>query len=275
MKLFYVIGFQRSGTSVLNALLCERPNVFQFGQELIASNFFGSFLGAWTTHHRREAHLVEPVLAAMVPVENEQTDWRGFKAVVNNHKTAEQAVSGLQDGFLSLKGIVIVRNDLVAQIGSAKLARLTKVYHAWDHHGEKGGSMLQSEVPRVSIELGPEMRHWICSIILGQRSLIRFAKRHSQLLLSYEEDLLAVGPCRAMAKIDDCLGLDSFHYPYHKYPKVSPRPEEFIENYVKASSLVESLQGLSDADLAREMARLEAHLRRKRRLKRLLSRIGR
>lgn len=256
-EFFYILGFQRSGTSLIQALLGSRPDTNMFPREMWAANFFGSFLGSWITHQRHEYHLARHVISAMIPKPPTDTCYRGFKANVNGIEPVSKTVAGIEEGFLWMKGIILIRNDLVAQVASMSRAQVTGRWHAWvqpekPHHQDQ---KTRNDGDKIKIRFDGSTVGYLISLILGQRTLLSFAHRHNLLIIDYEADILS-HPSSATQKINAYLGMSPFQYEYERFQKVSPLPEEYVLNYSEAKKFVEALKRCSDAELRAKAKRI-------------------
>jgi hypothetical protein len=262
-RCFVLLGFQRSGTTVLQRLLTSRAEVAFFEQEIWAATFFGQFLSCWTAHGRPDYPLAPGVITAMVP-HVAPGGWRAFKSNLHGLESTETALRGLDEGFTWLTVIALLRRDLLAQAASLRRARLSRRWHASDAVADAAGE-------RITLPLDRQGEAWLISLLLGQRRLLRHAEERRWLLIDYERDLLAAGPGVALERIERHLGLPPGDYPLDRHPKVAPPVEDYVVNHHEARAFIEGLQAQDDATL---LARLQ-ELRRPRRRDRIVRLLGR
>jgi len=260
---FVLLGFQRSGTTVLQRLLAARADVSFFENEIWASTFFGQFLSCWTPNGPPNFALAPEIIAAMVP-QVPPGGWRALKSNIKDLKTTETALRGLDEGFAWLTVIAMVRRDLLAQAASLCRAQRSGRWHVTSALKDPAGE-------QVSLRLDRHGEAWLISLLLGQRRLVHHAEARQWLLIDYERDLLAAGPGVALERIERHLGLPPGDYPLDRHPKVAPPVEDYVVNHLEARAFIERLQAQDDATL---LTRLEA-LRRPRRRDRIVRLLGR
>ena len=260
-----LLGFQRSGTTVLQRLLDCREDVSFFEQELWAATFFCQFLSCWTAHGRPDYPLAPGVIAAMVPHVAPE-GWRAIKSNLHDLESTETALRGLDDGFAWLTVVALVRRDLLAQAASLRRARLSRRWHASDAPADPAGE-------RITLPLDRQGEAWLISLLLGQRRLVHHAEARQWLLIDYERDLLAAGPGVALERIERHLGLPPGDYPLDRHPKVAPPVEDYVVNHLEARAFIERLQAQDDATLHRRLQELRRP-RRRDRIVRLLGRVA-
>jgi hypothetical protein len=251
---------QRSGTTFLHATLNKRPDTVLFHHELWAEEFFGNFIQGWI-HNENGYFCASHIWFALLQwqIDAEMLNplalrFNGAKANFNSHKSIEKIAKGWSQGFPQIKPIGIIRSDQIAKLGSHLRAQRTGNWHQWTANDDPGSNF------SVRIKLDVHAKMYIISSILANRKLRDFVYSLNGLLLSYEEDLLK-SPESCIRKIECFLGMMPYQYDFTKHTKLSPPPEQYIEDYHKLCRYSESLERLASAALELEFFRLERKAR--------------
>lgn len=266
---FCILGMQRTGSTFLHSILCQRRDSALLGYELWAEQFFGNFIKNWVHHDKYyaaapyiwnalfQAHLDSESLDKFTP------KFYGAKANFNSYSAIEKIVSGWSEGFHFIKPIGIIRSDQIAKLGSHMRAQRTGNWHQWTAVNDPGSKL------SFKINLDSSVKIHIISSILADRKLKDFISGADGLLMSYEHDVL-VDPKMCLRKIENFLGMEQFTYNFERHTKLAPLPEQYIINYAQLSDFTKSLEQKDSPELEFKYNKL----RKKPRLKKYLKTIA-
>jgi hypothetical protein len=225
---------QRSGTTVTHLVLRGHPNVSSLSDELKVQPFFDEGLGIFTSSASSSAserqHGKLSLFDALTGIDaDENTLARGLKVNPRSVEDAELVCRTIREEMPGLRVILMIRDDLVAQLGSRLRAERTGEWHSWTKG--QGGASGSFEIDAEKMQqYAAEARE-----IAGQ--LRGLSGSHEVLEISYERDLLQDLE-QGQLKLFRFLDLPEVTVDWLDSKKVSPAPEDFISNYSELKSLI-------------------------------------
>lgn len=183
---------------------------------------------------------------------NQNTTAHGLKVACNSYKLARNLVGVLQKYLTDLKVIIIVRNDLVAQYGSAISGKKSGVMHSWYKGFEN------RRIARIRINKWYFIAY-VLSILRLYETLRQLKQTHDVLELCYEG--LLTDPKRFYDSLFSFLGLSKMTPTWLDSKKVMPPPIEYIENYRAMQRLQDDLNRGTVPEYVLLISRIIAHLR--------------
>lgn len=234
---YFIIGHQRSGTTLIHLLLKDHPNVSALNDELRASPFFSEGLSCFThgNDYPEEKNLGYVRLFDTITtlMASSNTMANGAKCVCNSKKVAQILVEVISKHFQGMKIIHVVRNDLVAQYGSMLSSGKSGIMHSW----YKGYS--DQKINRVNIN-----KHLFIAYILGcldtDSAIGTLKKTNPYYRCNYEEYL--GNPDIAKSNLFNFLQIPDLSVDWLASKKVLPSPERYINQYQAHSELMEKIK---------------------------------
>lgn len=234
---YLIIGYSRSGTTVIHLLLKGHPNVAALNDELRVSPFFTEGISAFTYGHdlaeekeRGYSVLLDGLTSLCA---NENTMAFGAKCTCDRESNARSLVDTLQQHLPDLKIILMVRNDLVAQYGSLRSAERSGIWHSW-YEGFKNRKIHTLKIKRWLFI------RYVVSCLDTYQVLRELHQTHDVIECVYEEFL--VSQESVYEKLCNFLGIPQIEAMWLDSKKVMPPPEEYITNYDEMTSLLEKLR---------------------------------
>jgi hypothetical protein len=231
---YLVIGYSRSGTTVVHLALKGHPNVCALNDELKPAPFFTKGISTFThgaDFKDEKEKGFSAIFDAITRIRaNENTLANGAKTACNSPELAKAVVTVLQNYLRDLKVIIILRKDLVAQNGSGLIGKKTGIMHSWykGFEGRKVGKIKINKLRFIA---------YVHNVHRMYKALSELKKTHDVLEVCYE-DLLS-GKNDFFGKIFRFLGVPEIDPTWLSSKKVLPPPQEYITNY---SVLKNSLQ---------------------------------
>jgi hypothetical protein len=234
MKRFAIIGAARSGTTVTHSLLCGHPEVSLFGEEIRIREMFGQGSSLFTFQPLRKVAQQKRVTAGLFDVfalsnSSPETRAAGIKCAFGSLEASRLFVNGVKEHFPDMHIILVRRDDLVAQFGSAVRARKTGLYHSW-----RGSAKPMTDAMRLSKGL---FRHYVLETRASLDLIQSLESTHPMLEVSYERDICS--GLQYHQKVYRFLGITEMEPVWVQNRKVSPPPEEYISNYAELRRLQE------------------------------------
>lgn len=238
---YLIVGFQRSGTTMVHLLLAGHPAISVLGGELRRqfyehglALFTGGYLNKVETvrHHRALFDTITTIGATPA------TRYHGAKTVVNSPREARKVVATLCRSFPDMKVVLVRRNDWVAQYGSVVQRARTGVAHSW-RRGKDGKPWQPRAAARISIN--PLLfRLYAMRVHETLQELERLHATHPVHVLDYEDYCRDPDAgYRAMLRF---LELPYIEPSWVFSRKVSPPPQTYIRNYAELSALADSVR---------------------------------
>lgn len=241
---FFIVGMQRSGTTVTQVCLSGHPDVSMPGDEVLASPFFTVGLATFTKGkepyesralgYQGLFDLIATYLAKRPSLAH------GFKVAVGNHAEALDVCNCIRDFFPDARVVLVSRDDLVAQCGSMALATKSGEWHAWE--GQKRTEAGKIELPVAAFDrYAKDCRRAVAQL----RTL---ARTHEVLDFGYETHI--DGEFRHDV-LFDFIGVPRVDVTWMRMEKLAPPPRDFITNY---DALRARLAAMPEVDEASELA---------------------
>jgi len=139
--------------------------------------------------------------------------------------------------------ILTIRSDLVAQYASLELAQQTGKYHSW----VKSKRSFSGKIKINRNEFIKYVYDYLKIISL----LKDLEKSHNILIFNYEDNILN-GDLNNFYSLFDFLDLPRIEMNWLNSKKVSPPPEEYIENHNNFYSLMEKIMSLEQEGCSRQ-----------------------
>ena len=223
---YLLIGYSRSGTTVVHLALKGHPNVCALNDELRPEPFFTKGISTFTHgadfEDEKEKGFSAIFDAITLIRANESTLANGAKTACNSHVSANVLVGVLQKYMRDLKVVIILRKDLVAQNGSGIIGKKTGIMHSW-YKGFEGRKVDQIKINKWGF-IG-----YVHDVHRMYGELSELKRTHDVLEVWYE-DLLSEGN-EFYYKIFRFLGLPEIEPTWLASKKVLPPPQDYIANY--------------------------------------------
>lgn len=223
---FLVIGYQRSGTTVLSLLINGHPNVSSLDGELRIDPFFSlgtrTFTGGYAS--KIAAKNGHSLLFNALTSENydDQTIACGAKTVCNAPKLANKIVKTVSNHLKDVKIVLIRRENLVAQYGSAMEQKRTGVSHSW-YRNWKGQNAKKLKINKLLF------KRYVLVVLATYDELRKLARTNQILEISYEK--FNQNKDSVYGDILNFLDLPYIEPSWLSSKKVLPSPENYISNY--------------------------------------------
>jgi hypothetical protein len=231
---YLVIGYSRSGTTVVHLALKGHPNVCALNDELKPEPFFTKGISTFThgaDFKDEKEKGFSAIFDAITRIRaSEKTLANGAKTACNSPELAKAVVTVLQNYLRDLKVVVILRKDLVAQNGSGVIGKKTGIMHSW-YKGFEG-----RKVGKIKINKWRFIAY-VHNVHRMYNELSKLKHTHDVLEVRYE-DILS-GESEFFNKIFRFLGIPEIEPTWLSSKKVLPPPQDYIANY---AALDNSLQ---------------------------------
>ena len=234
---YLIIGFPRSGTTVIHLLLKGHPNVAALNDVLKISPFFTEGISTFTfgkdlLEEKTNAYLC--LFDAITSISaNENTKALGAKCGCYSPIQAQSLVDTLQKYMKNVKIILIIRNDLVAQYGSGYNARKTGIYHSWYKNFNK------LTVHKLKINKWVFSRY-VVNYLYTFEILGRLYETHNVMQCIYEN--FVSKPAATQRKLFDFVNVPKVDVTWLDSKKVLPDPDQYIRNYSEMLGIQEKLR---------------------------------
>lgn len=234
---FLIIGYQRSGTTVLSQIINGHPNVSALDGELNVHPFFSLGIRIFTGGYASENAVKNghSLLFNALTSEclNDNTLALGAKTVCNAPKLANKIVKTVSNHLNDIKIILIRREDLVAQYGSMREQKRTGVSHSW-YKNWKGQTAKKIKVNELLF------KRYVLVVLATYDELRRLSKNNQILELSYE----------AFCQDNDSIYRDMLSFldlPYEppswlSSKKVLPAPDRYVSNYKEMQMVMQRIK---------------------------------
>ncbi|MBK8978310.1 MAG: hypothetical protein IPM29_20600 [Planctomycetes bacterium] len=232
---FLIVGKQRSGTTVTQAVLNAHPLLSTSAFE-VKVDLFSEGLSLFTYGHYPYASLVAAIpamfdaLASLGAPPGGGGELRaiGLKVAIAKHDHAVDLANALREFLRDVAIIVVEREDLVAQFGSLKRAEATGQWHGWGR---------TEKLDRMVTLDREALLDYARDAIRTTAQLETLAATHDVLRLRYEQEIAAghFDPLFAF------LGVDPAPYADRIPSKVAPPPGDYIVDYAELRALVDAL----------------------------------
>jgi hypothetical protein len=223
---YLVIGYSRSGTTVVHLALKGHPNVCALNDELKPEPFFTKGISTFThgaDFKDEKEKGFSAIFDAVTRIRaNENTLANGAKTACNSPELAKAVVAVLQNYLRDLKVVIILRKDLVAQNGSGIIGKKTGIMHSW-YKGFEG-----RKIDKIKINKWRFIAY-VHNVHRMYNELSKLKKTHDVLELCYE-DLLS-GEIEFFPKIFRFVGVPEIDPTWLSSKKVLPPPQDYITNY--------------------------------------------
>ena len=234
---YFIIGHQRSGTTLIHLLLKDHPNVSALNDELRASPFFSEGLSCFTHGNdypeEKQLGYVRLFDTITTLMASTNTMANGAKCVCNSKKVAQNLVDVISKHFQGMKIVHVVRNDLVAQYGSMLSSGKSGIMHSW----YKGYS--KQNINRVNIN-----KHLFIAYILGcldTDSVISTLKQTNPYYRCNYEKYLK-NPDVVKSDLFNFIQVPDLSVDWLASKKVLPSPERYINQYPAHVALMENIK---------------------------------
>lgn len=251
---YFIVGTQRSGTTVTHHCLRGHPHVSALKEELAFSPFFTEGMATFTFgrpgteaeqsggrrslfHALTEAERTSDTLAC------------GVKCAFGHAGQTRRFVEVLQSEFPNARVIHVVRNDQVAQFGSRLKARSTRVYHQTADPGTN------AETPTLELDRHRFAEHML-AIHEANAVLRSLEDSHDVLRIDYERDILN-GEIRENRDLFAFVDVDPQPATWLQHRKVSPPPDTYIPNYAALRDLQHEIERQIDSGASFDELRAE------------------
>ena len=234
---YLVIGFSRSGTTIIYLAIKDHPNGAGLNDEMRVRPFFTKGISTFTHGNdlaeEKEKGFTELFDTITLLTANQDTLANGVKVACNSPRLATAVVNVLQNHLKDLKVVIIVRKDLVAQYGSAIQGTKTGIMHSW----YKGFENMKVRKVRIS-----KWRFIAYALnVFKMYDVLRELKNTHDVLELYYEDLIRDSN-NFYENIYPFLNLPVIKPTWLKSKKVLPPPQDYILNYAAMKSLLLDLE---------------------------------
>ena len=223
---YLIIGYSRSGTTVTHLALMGHPNVAALTDELKPAPFFTKGISTFThgndPEYEKEKGYSALFDALTLICSNENTMAHGAKVACNYYKLAEKITEVVQHHLTDLKVIIVVRKDLVAQLGSALSGKKSGIMHSW-YKGFEKRKVRPIKIPKWRFTA------YATNVFRMYNALKALKKTHDVLEVNYED--LLTEPDLFYNKLFSFLDVPAITPSWLKSKKVMPPPEQYIKNY--------------------------------------------
>lgn len=234
---YFVVGYQRSGTTLIHLLLKDHPNVSALNDELQVSPFFSKGISCFThgNDYREEkelgyARMYDTLTTLMA---DNQTLANGAKCVCNSKNSAQTLVDVISKYFKDMKIIHVVRNDLVAQYGSMIKSSRSGIMHSW----YKGS--LNQKPDSININKLLFIRY-ILGCLDTNSAISRLQKTNPYYQSIYEE--FSKNPDKIKSELFNFIGIPDLKPDWLFSKKILPAPESYINKYQELYALMEKIK---------------------------------
>ncbi len=259
---FVVLGSQRSGTSVTQAILEGHPEVAMPWDEteadLLGRGYRAYTFGLEAYRERQAANrALFDALAGLHA--GAETRAIGVKVALDSLAAAVSVLNGLLEHHPETRVVYVVRDDLLAQFASLKRAEATGTWHLRGSHPDHTGEPVKLVLPADEFRdyaLGALRTRVLVGSLAGLRPLLE---------VSFERDLL--GGALDPATLFRFLGVAELPVTWATMRKVAPPVEDYVENVAELRAVLDGLPAVEPAEVeAGARAALVADARAERRL---------
>ena len=233
---YLIIGFPRSGTTVIHLAIKGHPNVAALNDELELAPLFTQGISTFTHGNdlpHEKAAGVRVIYEAITRIDADaNTQAYGAKCTCNTPRRARMLVEILRKVYPELKIILTVRHDIAALYGSLMSAKKSGRWHSWY-------KQQSAEKPRVRINRWVFTRYAL-NCLESYEILRSLRETHEVYESSYEA--FATNPNGTYAALFEFLGVPALEVSWMDSKKVMPAPAEYITNYEATTRLVEQLR---------------------------------
>lgn len=235
---YFVVGYQRSGTTLIHLLLKDHPDVSALNDELQVSPFFSKGISCFThgNDYRKEKELgysrMFDTLTTLM-ADDRTMAAHGAKCVCNSDTNAKILVDVISRYIPDMKIIHVVRNDLVAQYASMLSSSKSGIMHSWYRGYEK------HKTKNIHINRLLFIRYVLSC--LDTYAVINKLKHTNPFYTSVYEEYLK-NPDKAKSELFSFIGVPDLNPDWLTSKKVLPDPESFIHQYRKYYSLMEQIK---------------------------------
>lgn len=227
MQRYIIIGIPRSGTTAVHLLLKGHPQVSATNDEIKVSPLFDDNISTFTygndTPKEKEKGLVALFDTITTLESDEKTIAHGMKLAISNPEDAAILVDGIRK-IKDVKIVFVERMDLVAQMGSGKLAYKTGRLHSWAEAKNNEEFQLTLDENKFLIRMCNYMKT-IQVVKQLQSEFPFFIYQYDDLKEPKYKDLF------------EFLNLEITSPSWFKSGKVAPSPEEYLINYHQLKEL--------------------------------------
>lgn len=234
---YLIVGYARSGTTVIHLLLKGHPNIAALNDELKVSPLFTQGISTFTfgNNTAEEYELSFSILFDAISsiTANKTTKISGAKLALSSLNHTHSLVNALQQYLKDLKIIITVRNDLVAQYGSLISAQKYGIWHSWYKNFEN------RQINKVTINKNLFIEYVINC--LDTYVILRELYKTHTVLESIYEDFL-INPIDVKQQLFDFLKVPQVDVTWLESKKVMPEPSKYITNYAEMTNLLKLLR---------------------------------
>ncbi len=237
---YFIVGTQRSGTTVTHHCLRGHPSVSALRGELAHDPFFTEGLLTFTygrpgTKKEQKKGRRSLFNAVTEPERTSDTRACGVKcALSDNKRRAKCFTEVVQREFPDVKIIRLKRRDKVAQFGSLRKANKKNVWHRKNE---------DRKVVAPKIELDKhKFIAYLLSLHETNKILSSLEETHDIMTVEYEKDILD-GELRTNSDLFSFVGVGPEEATWLEHRKVSPPPEEYITNYDELTEMQREVSG--------------------------------
>jgi len=252
---YIIIGYSRSGTTVVHLAIAGHPNVVALNDEMRIVPFFTKGISTFT-HGNDLPEEKEKGYSALFDAltslrTSENLKARGIKIACNDYAQACVFVDVLQNHLKDIKVIIMHRRDMVALYGSGQHGKKSGVMHSW----YKGAESIA--VNKIKISKWRFIAFFV-RVNKMYEMIGKLTDTHDVLEVNYED--LLVNPSEEYHKIFSFLNLPNVEPVWLASKKVLPPPSEYITNYDDITLLIDKLEKGTVSESVIWTSRLLNHL---------------
>lgn len=223
---YLVIGYQRSGTTLIHLLLKGHPNVSALNDELQVSPFFSKGISCFThgadLPDEKSLGFARMFDTLTTLTADANTVAHGAKCVCNWKTSAQIMLNVVSRYFQDMKIVHVVRNDLVAQYGSMVKSSRSGIMHSW----YKGYSNQKTKELRISRML---FTRYVIGCLDTWEVIARLETTNPYYRCNYEE--YVSNPDKVKRELFDFIEVPDLKPVWLSSKKVLPSPETYICKY--------------------------------------------
>ena len=236
---YIIVGMQRSGTTATHYCLREHPSVSAVEKEVGVEPFLTKGLSTFTFGKKgtkaEQEHGISALFDAMTSIQRtEERLARGMKLAVPTPVLAEEFVVGVQAHLPDARVVHVDRHDAIARYASLQKSKRTGTWR------KTGNETLHSH-PRLWLD--PEkFAEYVIDSSRIRETLGRLRETHEVLSLSYE-DVILNGELATYDPLFEFVGVEPKEATWLEDQKLSPPPQDYVENYDELARHLEVLKG--------------------------------